>query len=61
MKEQAGTIAALEERLDRQGQAPEGKGAKGDKKRIRELEADVESLKVCALLQSWVWYNRSGT
>lgn len=60
MKQQAAMIAALEQRLDRQGKAPEGKGAKGDKKRIRELEADVESLKVCALLQCWMRSTRRG-
>lgn len=54
MKEQAATIAALEERLDQHASAPDAKAAKSDKKRIRELESDVESLKVHAFLQCWI-------
>lgn len=48
MREQADTIAMLEERLNRQQKDGRGGSAKGDKKRIRELESDVESLKVVA-------------
>ena len=48
MREQADMIASLEERLNRQQKGPDGRGAKGDKKRIKELESDVESLKVVA-------------
>lgn len=46
MREQADMIASLEERLNREQKGPDGRGGKGDKKRIRELESDVESLKV---------------
>ena len=46
VKEQASTIEALEERL-RQQQAPaNSKGQQADKKRIKELEADIDNLKV---------------
>ena len=47
IKEQADVIAVLEERLRAQQGAPAGgRGLKSDKKQIKELEADVESLKV---------------
>ncbi len=48
IKEQADIIAVLEERLKKQ-QGPVNSGSKSDKKRIKELEADVESLKVHAV------------
>ena len=54
MKEQAAVIATLEERLTRQQKGPDGRGGKGDKKRIRELESDVENLKVLAHLHSYM-------
>ena len=54
VKEQADMIATLEERVRRQQKAPDGKGATGDKNRIRELESDVESLKVPALFPCWI-------
>ena len=46
VKEQADVIAVLEERLNRQA-PPNSNGLKSDKKQIQELEAEVESLKVC--------------
>lgn len=54
MKEQADVIATLEERLTRQQMGPDGRGGKGDKRRIRELESDVENLKVPAFLHTYV-------
>ena len=46
VKEQAGTIASLEERLRQQQTPANGKVQQADKKRIKELEADVDNLKV---------------
>lgn len=46
IKEQADVIAALEGRLNRQPGPSNNKGLKSDKKQIKELEADVENLKV---------------
>ena len=45
MRQQAETIADLRAQLSKQ-QGPAGKGLKADKSRIKELEADNESLKV---------------
>lgn len=45
IKHQAETISALETQLSKQ-QGPAGKGLKADRSKIKELEADVESLKV---------------
>ena len=49
MKEQADMIATLEEQ-----KGPDGRGGKGDKRRIRELESDVENLKVPARLHTYI-------
>ena len=46
INEQANMIADLEERLLKQQGAADSKGTRGDKSRIKELEADVEGLKV---------------
>ncbi len=46
IKEQADVIAALEERLSKQPGPVSNKSLKNDKKQIKELEADVENLKV---------------
>ena len=46
MKEQASTIAVLEDRLSKQQASANSKGQQSDKKRIKELEADIESHKV---------------
>lgn len=54
MKEQADMIAALEERLTRQHKGPDGPGGKADKRRIRELESDLENLKVPAHVNTYV-------
>ena len=56
MKEQADVIAVLEERLSKQPGPVTNRSLKNDKKQIKELESDVESLKVfiamlsCAVL-----------
>ncbi len=56
MKEQADVIAVLEERLSKQPGPVTNRSLKNDKKQIKELEADVENLKVfiamlcCAVL-----------
>ena len=54
MKEQADMIATLEERLTGQQKGPDGRGGKGDKKRIKELESDVENLKVLTHLATYM-------
>jgi len=46
IKEQADVIAVLEERLSKQPGPVSNKSLKNDKKQIKELEADVENLKV---------------
>lgn len=46
MKEQADVIAVLEERLSKQPGPVTNRSLKNDKKQIKELEADVENLKV---------------
>ena len=46
IKAQADVIAALEERLSKQSGPVSNKSLKHDKKQIKELEADVENLKV---------------
>ena len=46
IKEQASVIASLEERLNPQSGTLNSKTVKIDKKRIKTLEADLESLKV---------------
>ncbi len=50
IKEQADVIAALEDRLSKQPGPVSNKSVKNDKKQIKELEADVENLKVLIAL-----------
>ena len=54
MKEQADVIATLDKRLTRQQKGPDVRGGKGDKRRIKGLESDVENLKVIEHLDTYV-------
>lgn len=50
IKQQAEKISGLEAQLSKQQGPANGKGLKADKSRIKELESDIENLKVCSLL-----------
>ena len=51
IKQQAETISTLEAQISKQ-QGPGSKSQRADKSKIKELEADVESLKVCLTYHS---------
>ena len=46
IKQQAEKITGLEAQLSKQQGPANGKGLKADKSKIKELESDIESLKV---------------